>query len=204
MISSVVPEFIEGVEKHEGSHASFWLLDPILASSTHPVYLRLGPGYVETCDTEVHQEGLLVFFSFLLFFFSKAIASCFKNAFLLWMWPRGTITCLQETSQLLWGMPNPQQVVNLSWDGVSSPAGLQCSNPAWSFFRITFFVVILTAVAASSSLPALAETYPNSSCSLCGGCGADSCPQSWLWGMNPAVWCLIKMPGCGWPNSLWQ
>lgn len=38
MISSVVPEFIGGsVEKCKGNCASFWLLDFVLAPSTHPL-----------------------------------------------------------------------------------------------------------------------------------------------------------------------
>lgn len=42
MISSVVPEFIGGsVEKRKGSRASFWLLDLVLASSTHPVVFEV-------------------------------------------------------------------------------------------------------------------------------------------------------------------
>lgn len=60
----------------QGNCASFWLLDSVLTSSTHPVYLRLGPGCVDsfcsllpgTCDTEVHQEGLLILFLFIITF----------------------------------------------------------------------------------------------------------------------------------------
>lgn len=63
---------------------------------------------------------------------------------------------------------------------------------------MTCFVVILTAVPASNSRPALAETVPAAAARLgCSGCGTDSYPQSWVWEVNPAVRCLVKMPGYG-------
>lgn len=53
MISSVVPEFVGGgVRKSRGNSASFWLLDSLLASSTHPV---------------VFDDGLGVWTAFVLF-----------------------------------------------------------------------------------------------------------------------------------------
>lgn len=60
----------------------------------------------------IRRDFWFNFFLLLLFFFSKAITSSFKNPFFR-MWPRATIACHNKTSQLLWDMPNPQQVVSL-------------------------------------------------------------------------------------------
>lgn len=180
MTSSVVPEFIGGgAEKCKGNCASFWLLDFVLVSSTHPVVFEFrvwlcgqllfsSPSNLWYWNSSGGTSDFITFYYY--FSFSpRQLPPVSKMPFFCGCDPGAPfIACLNKTSQLLWGTPNPQQVVNLSWDGVSSPAGLRCSNlkafselpVLWSYWQRC----------CESSLPALAETCPSSSCLL------------WLWG----------------------
>lgn len=169
MISSVAPEVIEGgVEKCKGNLASFWRCSTVLTSSTHPVVF----------------EGLHVWTAFVLFSHKLVILKSFRKDF--WFYfcllyfpfsdrqlpplskkmpffcgcdPGAPLLVSTKAATCSGACQIPQQLVNLSWDGVSSPAGLRCSNPASSFFGITCFVVILTAVPAHRLLlPKLVPT----------------------------------------------
>lgn len=213
MISSVVPEFIGGgVEKCKGNCASFWLLDSVLASSTHPVVFEVRTWL---CGQLLFSSprnlwywsqpgGISDSISFYYYFSfpARQFPPVSKMPFFCGCDPGAPLPVSTKPASCSGAHQIPNRLLSCpemgchllpDWD-VQIQLGAFSELPVlWSYWqwclRVAHCLLLLKLVPKAAA------------CLGCSGCGADSCPQSWLWGMNPAVQCLIKMPGWGWPTA---